>query len=584
MDLFKAFDQKLRIIIEELVNAGELPAGLDLTGIKVEPPRDKLFGDITTNAAMVLANLSQKKPRDLAALMLEKLEHLEDLTKVEIAGPGFLNMTLSLVFWQERLRDVLSADASYGNSNLGAGKKINVEFISANPTGPLHVAHARGAVTGDVLANLLVKVGYKVTKEYYINDAGSQIDVLARSLYFRYCEILGENIGEMSIDFYPGDYLKRIAEELIKRDEDKWLYKDESFWLKEFKEFATRKIMKGIRADLNTLGINQEVFTSESSLVQNGAVDEVLKKLEKENLVYKGILEPPKGRKPDDWEPRPQTLFKATQFGDDIDRPLKKSDGTWTYFANDIAYHYDKYKRGFNVMINIFGADHGGYVKRMVAATAAISSGKAELDIQLCQMVHLRKGGRSLRMSKRSGNFITLRELISEVGKDVVRFIMLTRKNDTQMDFDLEKALDQSRDNPVFYVQYAHARCFSIFKNAHEDFTAEQLTTKKLIDAPLHLLIDPAEIELIKTISSWPRVIESAAEAHEPHRIAYYLNELANNFHTLWNKGSGNNRLRFIDRDKTDITLARLALVKSVALTIVSAFAIFGVEPLDELH
>lgn len=584
MNLFETFRENIVTIINELIVANELPEGLNLERINVEPPRDASHGDLTTNAAMVLAKPAGTNPRDLAAKIAQKLQLLDSVEKVDIAGPGFLNFGLSVAFWHAQMRDILEQGVAFGNSKLGQGQKVNVEYVSANPTGPLHVAHARGAVTGDALALLMRKAGYDVTTEYYINDAGSQVDTLARSAYLRYLEALGDVIDEIPEGLYPGDYLVPVGQAIAERDGDKWRGMDEADWLSEFREFSVAAMMVLVRADLKSLGIEQDVFTSEKALVDAGAVDDVLATLEDKGLVYVGVLEPPKGMKPDDWEPRPQTLFKATEFGDDVDRPLKKSDGSWTYFTNDIANHFDKYRRGFNQMIDIFGADHGGYVKRMKAATTAVSGGEAELEIRLCQMVHLMKGGEPIRMSKRSGNFVTLRELIDEVGKDVVRFIMLTRKSDTQMEFDLQKVLEQSRENPVFYVQYAHARCHSVFRNAQEALSLTSIDELKLSDVSFDRLDDPAELELIRIMANWPRIVETAALAQEPHRVAYYLNDLATQFHGLWNKGKDDARMRFIHVDDRELTLARLAMVQAVTIVIASGFSVFGVTPLEELR
>jgi len=584
MNLFDVFEGHISLIVSELVSEGILPDGLDVSRVTVEPPRDTAHGDVTTNAAMVLCKQAKMKPRDLAALLADRLQTLDDVENVEIAGPGFINLRVASRFWYRTITDILATGPAFGDSAFGAGEKINVEYVSANPTGPLHVAHARGAVTGDALAKLLAKAGYDVTTEYYINDAGAQVDTLARSVHMRYREALGEDIGTIPEGLYPGDYLVPVGKALAERHGDKWVGRDEGEWLQEFREFTVDRMMELVRADLKALGVEQDVFTSENALVQAGVVDDVMATLENKGLIYTGVLEPPKGKTPDDWEPRPQTLFKATEFGDDVDRPIKKSDGSWTYFTNDIANHFDKYRRGFNTQIDIFGADHGGYVKRMKAATTAISGGEAELDIKLCQLVHLIKGGQPMRMSKRSGNFVTLRDLIDEVGKDVVRFIMLTRKNDTQMEFDLEKALEQSRDNPVFYVQYAHARCHSILRNALEELSTEDIKPENLRNANLGRLEDPSELDLVRTMANWPRFVQSAAEAHEPHRVAYYLNELATGFHALWNKGKDDARLRFIHSDDQELTLARLALVQSVAFVIASGLSIFGVTPVEELR
>ena len=584
MNIFHSFRTDVVAAVEALIGDGRLPSGLDVSRIGVEPPKETAHGDITTNAAMVLARPAGMKPRDVAELLVGELISLDDVEAVDIAGPGFINIRLAADCWRACLVDVLKAGTAYGDSDVGGGEPINVEYVSANPTGPLHVAHARGAVVGDALARLLSKAGYDVTTEYYINDAGAQVETLARSTYLRYREARGEEIGEIPEGFYPGDYLKPIGAALAERDGDKWMDAEDTIWLDEIREFVVARMMVGVRKDLSALGIEQTVFASERALVDAGAVDAVLENLESRNLVYTGVLDAPKGKTPDDWEPRPQLLFKATGFGDDIDRPLKKSDGGWTYFANDIAYHLDKYNRGFKRMIDVWGADHGGYVKRMRAAVSAVTAGDGELDIKLCQIVHLRKGGEPLKMSKRAGNFVTLSDLIDEVGKDVVRFTMLTRKNDSQMEFDLEKALEQSRDNPVFYVQYAHARCRSVLRNALDDFTAAEIAPQALANADLARLVDPTEMELIRLMAAWPRLVEGAAEAHEPHRIAYYLDDVATLFHALWNKGKDEARLRFIHADDRDLTLARLALVQGVATVIASGLQVFGVTPVEELR
>ena len=584
MNLFETFRESVVVIINEIVAEGNLPKGLNLERINLEPPREPSHGDMTTNAAMVLSKPAGMNPREVAAKIADKMKSLDSVESVNIAGPGFINFNLSNFFWHAQMIDILDQGVHYGDSKLGQDTKINVEFVSANPTGPLHVAHARGAVTGDALSLLLRKVGYNVTTEYYINDAGSQVDTLARSTHLRYLEALGKDIGTIPNGLYPGDYLISVGKALADRDGGKWKFVDEAEWLAEFRKFAVAQMMDLVRDDLKSLGIKQNVFTSENALVEAGAVDDVYKTLNEKGLVYIGELEAPKGQAQDDWEPRQQTLFKATEFGDDTDRPLKKSDGSWTYFTNDIANHLDKYRRGFSQMIDIFGADHGGYVKRMKAATTAVTGGKGSLEIKLCQMVHLMKGGEPIRMSKRSGNFVTLRDLIDEVGKDVVRFIMLTRKSDTQMEFDLEKVLEQSRDNPVFYVQYAHARCHSVLRNALEALSVTDIAALDLKDVNFARLDDLAELEIIRTMVNWPRVVEGAAHAREPHRIAYYLNELATQFHGLWNKGKDDASLRFIIADDKELTRARLALIQSVAFVIASGLDVFGVDPVEELR
>lgn len=584
MNVFESFREDILSVIAELADEGTFAVAPETDRVAVEPPRDAAMGDITTNAAMVLAKTAGMKPRDLAERLIEKLAGVATVDSAEVAGPGFINLRIADDFWHRQVAEILRLGTAYGDSTLGGGIKVNVEYVSANPTGPLHVAHARGAVIGDALASLLAKAGYDVTTEYYINDAGAQVEALARSAHLRYREALGEAIGEIPDGLYPGEYMIPVGRHLAERDGDKWLDAPESDWLPEFREVAVALMMEHVRGDLAALGVAQQVFTSERGLVEAGAVDAVLQALDERGLIYVGVLEPPKGKAPDDWEPRPQTLFKATDFGDDVDRPMKKSDGSWTYFANDIAYHFDKHRRGFKNMIDIFGADHGGYVKRMKAAVTALTGDPDALDIRLCQIVHLKKGGEPMRMSKRAGTFVTLRDLIDEVGKDVVRFIMLTRKSDTQMDFDLEKAVEQSRDNPVFYVQYAHARCRSVLRNALEIFPASEIAPDALAMADLSCLDDGAELDLIRHMAAWPRMVEGAAEAHEPHRVAYYLNELAELFHALWNKGRDDAALRFIHDGDKPLTLARLALVQAVSLVIASGLGVFGVEPVEELR
>lgn len=570
--------------LDGLVAEGRLAGGLDTTRVNVEPPREAQHGDLATNAAMVLAKPAGLKPVDLAKALVEKIAAHPQVTEASVAGPGFINLRLKDEFWQARLADILAAGTDYGSSTMGAGTPVNVEYVSANPTGPLHIAHARGAVIGDALASLLAKAGHEVTREYYINDAGAQVDVLARSTYLRYREALGEDIGIIPEGLYPGDYLKDAGAALARRDGRKWFDKPESEWLAPIRAFAIDAMMALVREDLKALGIEQEVFSSERRLVELGAVQKAFDTLKSRDLIYVGVLEPPKGKTPDDWEPRPQTLFRATQFGDDVDRPLQKSDGSWTYFANDIAYHYDKFMRGFPTMIDIWGADHGGYIKRMQAAVTAITGGKGALDVKICQLVKLMRGGQPVKMSKRAGTFVTLREVVDEVGRDVVRFIMLTRKNDMPLDFDLEKVLEQSRDNPVFYVQYAHARASSVLRHAAEEMGDIDLSPAALARAPVARLTDSAELGLIKLMASWPRLVESAAEAHEPHRVAFYLYDLAAAFHGLWNKGKDEASLRFLIAGDRDVTVARLAMVKALTMVIASGLGIFGVKPVEEMR
>ncbi|WP_421783598.1 arginine--tRNA ligase [Kiloniella litopenaei] len=584
MNVFKDLRSKVVAQLEDMVAAGEIPAGLDFSRVAAEPPRDSSHGDVATNAAMVLSKVAGMKPRDLASLLATRLENLDVITSVEIAGPGFINLRLDEKFWFDQVGTILKAGTSYGDSDMGRGEKVNVEYVSANPTGPLTVGHARGAVVGDALAALLSKVGYDVCKEYYINDAGNQVNVLANSAYLRYREALGEDIGGIPEGFYPGEYLKAVGKALADRDGDKWLGKEEADWISDVRKFAIDQLLDLIRSDLAALGVVMDVYSSERALVEAGGVDEVMKFLEANDLVYTGVLEPPKGKKPDDWEARPQTLFKSTDFGDDVDRPIKKSDGSWTYFAGDMAYHLDKYRRGFNTMINVWGADHGGYIKRMQAAVSAMTEKKGSLDVKVCQLVNLMRGGEMVRMSKRSGNFITLRSVIDEVGKDVVRFIMLTRKNDASLDFDLEKVVEQSRDNPVFYVQYAHARSCSVLKHSQNEFPDMDLSIDTLEKVDLSQLNSEGELSLIRRLCEWPRLLESAGEAHEPHRIAFYLYDLAAELHGLWTKGKDNARLRFIVTDDQDLTQARMALVKATSLVIASGLDVFGIEPVEEMR
>lgn len=590
MNLFKYFKTEIDVALVRLVADGVLPQGIDTAKVTAEPPREESHGDVATNAAMVLSKAAGKKPRDIADALAVELRKHPAVTAVEVAGPGFINLRLAESFWYERLAEILVAGAAWGDGER-TGRRVNVEYVSANPTGPMHVGHARGAVVGDALASLLAKSGVDVTREYYINDAGAQVDVLAHSLRGRYLVEMGkitqadfERMREEGVVQYGGDYVRDCALALIDRDGGRWADAEEAEWLAPFRDFAIDYMMGMIREDLVALGVKHDVFTSERALVRSGKVDAALKFLEERDEVYTGVLEPPKGKTPDDWEPRPQVLFRATRFGDDVDRPLKKSDGSFTYFASDIAYHQDKYLRGFADMIDIWGADHGGYVKRMQAAVKAISEGGGGLDVKLCQMVNLLKGGQPYKMSKRAGTFVTLRDLVDAVGKDVVRFIMLTRKNDAQLDFDLDKVLEQSRDNPVFYVQYAHARCHSVLRHAAEMWPDVDLSGAALAKVPLNRLTDPAELSLIKLMAGWPRLIESAAEAHEPHRVAFYLNDVAAGFHGLWNKGKDDTSLRFLQEDDREVSLARLALLRAVTGVIASGLAVFGVEPKEEMR
>ncbi|UTW57691.1 arginine--tRNA ligase [Kordiimonas sp. SCSIO 12603] len=583
MNVFTHFRGIIDTELAALSAAGDLPETLDTKNIAVEPPRDASHGDIATNAALVLSKQAKRKPRDIAELLAPRLEGLNDVDAVEIAGPGFINLRLASSFWQNQVLTILKDGKAFGSSEMGAGEPVNVEYVSANPTGPLHVGHTRGAVFGDALSNLLSKAGFKVSKEYLINDAGGQIDVLARSSYLRYCEAHGRDIGAIPEGLYPGEYLIPVGEMLKEKYGDKWLDADESEWIETIRDEATDAMMDLIREDLKVLGVEHEVFFSEKTLHKSGRIDEVIADLRERGHIYEGVLEPPKGKKPDDWEAREQTLFRATDFGDDVDRALQKSNGDYTYFGADIAYHYDKYQRGFKNMINVWGADHGGYVKRMQAAVKGLAE-DGDLDVKLCQLVRLFRDGEPFKMSKRSGNFITMRDVVDEVGRDVTRFIMLTRKNDAPLDFDFAKVTEQSKDNPVFYVQYAHARICSVIGKAQVAFADLDASDEALAGADVSKLSHESEIAMIQQCAAWPRMVEAAAEAHEPHRIAFFLYDLASEFHTFWNKGNDNPSLRFIIDGDEEMTKARLALIRSVALVIASGLEVLGVTPVEEMR
>ncbi len=560
----------------------ELPAGLALEAITVEPPRDAAHGDLATNAAMVLAKPVGTNPRALAEKIAAQLRLLPDVAAVDVAGPGFINMRLQASVWQHLLGEVLRSGENFGRSALGEGKRANVEYVSANPTGPMHMGHCRGAVVGDVLANLLAFAGFAVTKEYYINDAGSQVDTLARSAHLRYREALGENIGEIPEGFYPGDYLKPIGAQLAAAFGDRYKHLSEAEWLKIFKQKSVDAMMQLIRADLAVLGVHHDQFFSEQSMHDDGKIDVAMADLEAKGYVYTGVLEPPKGELPDDWEQVPLPLFRATQFGDDVDRPLKKSSGAWTYFGADIAYHREKALRA-DLLINIWGADHSGAIKRIKAAVEAITGRKNVLDVQLVQMVRLFRDGEPVKMSKRSGNFVTLAEVVEEVGRGVVRFMMLTRKSDSQLDFDFAKVLEQSKDNPVFYVQYAHARICSALTKAKE-INHNVAETSVLSQAEtVERLVRAEELALVKQMALWPRVIEQAADSHEPHRIAFYLHDLASELHGLWNAGNDDPTLRFALADNPALTLARSALITAARQVLQNGLNIMGVDPIREM-
>lgn len=586
MNIFAIFEDRICGVLNQLSGEGVLPSDAKTASFVVEPPRDAAHGDLATNAAMLLAKQARMNPKELAARIAEKLAQGDGVAKAEVAGPGFINLTLKPDFWPAVLQEVLQQGESYGRGNIGAGEPVNVEYVSANPTGPIHVGHTRGAVFGDSLANLLDFAGYKAAREYYINDGGAQVDVLARSAFLRYREALGEDIGEIPEGLYPGDYLKPVGAALAKEHGKRLLPLEEQAWLPKVRAATISMMMDLIRDDLAALGITHEVFFSERSLFEGETdqVSETIEELRAKGLVYVGRLEPPKGKTPEDWEDREQTLFRSTGFGDDVDRPLLKSDGSYTYFAPDIAYHRNKYRRGFKHMIIVLGADHGGYVKRLSAAVKALSGGEADVDVKLCQIVRLFKGGQPYKMSKRAGSFITARDLVDEVGPGPVRFMMLYRKNDAQLDFDLEKVVEQSNENPVFYVQYAHARACSVLSKARDAFPGLSHEPSSLARAKLNLLCDEAELALIKKIAQFPRLIEGAAQAHEPHRIAFYAHDLASVFHSLWTKGKESPQLRFMVEESWGITEARLALITAMAQVLRSCLNLLGVEAISEMR
>ena len=588
--LFADVLSRVHAVCVALGREGALPEGIDLSRVVVEPPKDAAHGDMATNAAMVLAKEAKAKPRDLADKIADRLRADPLIEKVDIAGPGFINLTLKTSAWFGALRSVLEQGNGYGRSAIGVAEKVNVEYVSANPTGPMHVGHCRGAVFGDALASLLSFAGYDVTKEYYINDAGAQVDVLARSAFLRYREALGEAIGEIPEGLYPGDYLVPVGKALAVEYGDKLTKQPEAEWLPVVRAKAIAMMMEMIKGDLAALNIRHDVFFSERSLNENGndRVGATIAELRAKGDVYEGRLPPPKGAPVEDYEDREQTLFRATAFGDDVDRPLKKSDGSYTYFASDIAYHKTKFDRGFLNMVDVWGADHGGYIKRVQAAIKAVTADKATLDVKIVQLVKLLRNGEPVKMSKRSGDFVTLREVVDEVGSDAVRFMMLFRKNDAVLDFDLAKVIEQSKDNAVFYVQYGHARGYSIFKNARETVPSlpEEAGARVafLRDAKIERLSDPVELSLIRQIALFPRIVEAAALAHEPHRIAFYLYDLASEFHALWTKGRDMPHLRFIIQNDAEVTIARLALVQGVVSVLASGLAVLGVHAPDEMR
>jgi arginyl-tRNA synthetase len=579
----------LRTIVADLPD--DVAARLEVT-----PNRDPAHGDMATNAALVAAKAARQAPAKLAAAIVENLRQAPGVLQASAAGPGFVNLRLDPAVFREQMPNILRMGIAYGDNTIGNGKRVNVEYVSANPTGPMHIGHCRGAVVGDALANLLAKAGYDVTKEFYINDAGAQVTALAWAAYWRYLQAIGTPLCEA--DFaeevpgglqYRGDYLVPVGALLAEQYGASLALPDGGIaapevWLDIVRDFTIAAMMRQMREDLHLLGVDQEVFTSERAIVESGAVDAVIDWLQTQGLIYQGVLEPPKGKTPDDWEPRPQTLFRSTQFGDDVDRPLRKSDGSHTYFANDIAYHADKIRRGYDELINVLGADHGGYVKRMQAAVKALSNGNTTFTAILCQTVHIMRGGEPVKMSKRAGTYVALRDLLDEVGKDAVRFTMLTRKADAQMEFDLDQAVAQTRDNPVFYVQYAHARCRSVLRAAADMFGDARTTDVALAEVPLDSLQAEPERTLIRRLAQWPRAVEAASQAREPHRIAFFLYDLAADFHMLWNRGKDDAALRFLQAERPVETLARLALVAATAVVIRSGLAVMGVQPVEEMR
>lgn len=581
MSVFTVFHDHISKILQSLNLTHEV---LDFSKVTIEPARDPAHGDIATNAAMVMAKQMGLSPRQLAEKIVHKVSSLAEVEKVEIAGPGFINLTLCTSFWHDELKEILKQKESYGNSQIGNQEKVNVEFVSTNPTGPLHTGHGRNAILGDAIAALLQRVGYKVCREYYVNDAGGQTNALARSVYLRYREALGEKIKDSDFEegMYPGNYLIPVGQKIAEKYKNEWINRPESDWLDLFREIAVAEMMIDIRSDLEKLGVVMDIYTSEKTLVKSGKVDKTLKILHDQGDVYEGVLAPPKGHVIEDWEERSQKLFKATSYGDDVDRPLQKSDGSWTYFAGDIAYHVDKLERGFPHMINVWGADHSGYVKRLTAAVKAATQGKSNLEIKVCQMVNFLEDGVPVRMSKRAGTFITINDVIKRVGKDAARFMMISRHQDMAIDFDFVKVIEHSKDNPIFYIQYAHARICSVIKHVQTIFPG--IGQKLDEGSSIELLTDESELAMIKLLASWPRQVEVAASVREPHRLANFLYDLASEFHSLWNKGKDNAHLRFIDPNQEDVTKARIALISAVAIVISSGLTLFGITPLQEMR
>ena len=573
-----------KTIMAELESAiAHIDSQVNIEKVTVEPPRDPSHGDLSTNAAMVLAKTLGMNPRELAGKLIEQLQGSENIESLEIAGPGFINMRLTGKAYFTDIKQCLKDGIEYGALNIGKGEKVNVEYVSVNPTGPMHAGHVRGAVIGDTLCNLLEKAGYDVAREYYFNDAGTQVDVLARTAHLRYREALGEDIGEIPEGLYPGDYLKEVGQAIVERDGEKWLNKEEAEWLVPIRTFAVDHMMTMIRQDLSLINIEHTVFTNERDIVENGTLEKAFNTLDDLGLIYTGTLPPPRGKEMTDWEPVPLTLFRSSHFGDDQDRPLKKRDGTWAYIMPDIGYHYDKIKRGFTLMINLLGKDHGGYEERIGPTVAAFSKEKAKLKVIYNGMVKVLKDGVAVKFSKRSGNIITLREMVEEVGADAIRFFMMGRTPDSELEFDYSKVQEASKDNPVFYVQYAHARCCSVLRHGTEMFSEKELTDDALAKVDLSLLGE-AEKEMIRVLVNWPRIVEQAATAFEPHRIAFYVQEVASAFNGWWRKGRGDATLRFLIEDNKPLTLARLALVRATAITLASALDVMGVKAVEEMR
>jgi arginyl-tRNA synthetase len=581
MNPFQELEGDVLAAIAACQAAGELPAGLATDRVTVEPPRDPSHGDAATNAALVLAKAAGRPPLAIAEALAARLLDLPQVETVEIAKPGFVNLRLTDDFWRAQVRGALQAGAAYGAADLGQGRIVNVEYCSANPTGPLHVGHGRGTVFGDALASLLAKMGWQVVREFYVNDGGAQVDHLARSVHHRYLGALGAGPAEPPEDFYPGDYLIPLARQIAEQDGARWQDAPESAWLPIFREHAVAAMLALIKGDLEALGVQHDVFTSEAALIAAGRIEQALERLTEQGLIYTGTLPPPKGKPSEDWEPVPLLLFRSSAFGDDVDRPVKSSRGQWTYLAADLAYHLDKIRRGAAELIDVWGADHGGYIKRMQAGVRALSADRVALDVKVCQLVNLLDGGQPIRMSKRAGRIVTLRDVVEEVGRDVVRFIMLTRRNDAPLDFDLAKVTEQSRDNPVWYVQYAHARICSVQRHARD--AGLPVARAELAGCDLAPLSDPAELGLIRQTAAWPRVLEAAALHHEPHRIAFYLGDLAATFHGLWNQGNERPELRFLRPEAPALTRARLAMIAAVQVVLASGLEVIGVRPMEEL-